>query len=809
MEKSLQRNLIRRDILDYEQRLCDCLSEVFPFESHAIYFPPDSRELDKPKWLPDEQKLLLPLRPRSGELLGVFMVRHPDPERIEAILPVLPGIASLSLENLSLYKTARTDPQTGLATKEVLKERLKVEAEFIQNSFLRGPEDTDDDRPHVGSMGLIAVRCTALRELEKDTGYAFAEQMLVKLATSFSSVLPSQALGARTGDVTFAAFLPEADHLQCENLGKDILQAMAQVRLPDPLSGRQIGVQISIGYALYPQDMDGTRLRDMNEHAPVLLQKAELAAEVAHTRVHPFFKTSPRIMAYGHLLSTGGEIDRLLPLSRVTITLGYRVGAREGQHFSVWTEKRDSSDEDPEAVYKGEIVILDARESDSVAEILNIGDPVWSLEPGDMLSLIPNDTLNREPKVDTGSFQRPDATGLLRHGDFLARLAKARVTCKSFALALVNVNLKPIPVDIRESFPKAKLIPYADRPDHLMASLADMCRRTFTKQSRLSVPGFNEAAFGGRFGLNNLIFFHPEPDQNSFRASYESLCTNASKQLGLRVAAGLAMWPFLCFHQRDMLECVRKALEYALLLPAPHVGVFDSLALNISADKKHCIGDVFGAIEEYKLALLADESNALAWNSLGVCMATLGRPSEARHNFEEAMRRDSKDPSPAYNLGALCQKLGELDDAEKYFHICLKLDSNHMYAKVRLGQIAEASGHLDKAIACFLDAADMDKQSSLPYRHLARLALRQNRKDRAREYLHQALMRNPRNAAALTMMAQLYLDGGEDTELAESLARQSVNQNPDRKSAWLVLAQSLEVQGKHSEAQKARLKAEL
>ena len=53
----------------------------------------------------------------------------------------------------------------------------------------------------------------------------------------------------------------------------------------------------------------------------------------------------------------------------------------------------------------------------------------------------------------------------------------------------------------------------------------------------------------------------------------------------------------------------------------------------------------------------------------------------------------------------------------------------------------------------------------------------------------------------------LYLDGGEDAELAEALARQSVALRPDRRAAWLELARALEVQGREREARDARIRA--
>ena len=81
-----------------------------------------------------------------------------------------------------------------------------------------------------------------------------------------------------------------------------------------------------------------------------------------------------------------------MPLSRVLTSIGRSVGAREGQHFSVWSVnyavKGGSGDESLQPLYKGEIVLLEVRESESVAEILHLGEPAWPLEPDDALTLL-------------------------------------------------------------------------------------------------------------------------------------------------------------------------------------------------------------------------------------------------------------------------------------------------------------------------------------------------------------------------------------------------------------------------------------
>lgn len=79
--------------------------------------------------------------------------------------------------------------------------------------------------------------------------------------------------------------------------------------------------------------------------------------------------------------------------------------------------------------------------------------------------------------------------------------------------------------------------------------------------------------------------------------------------------------------------------------------------------------------------------------------------------------------------------------------------------------------------------------------------------EEAREQVHQALVSNPRDAFSLNLMSRIYLESGDDPQIAESLARQSVVLRPDVSSFWLDLADILQAQGKDAQADRARIRA--
>ncbi|MFI3271286.1 MAG: tetratricopeptide repeat protein [Pseudomonadota bacterium] len=921
--------LTRRDLMALEPRLCEALHGLLPFKAHSLYFP---QEIDTvtPLWVSEESKLLLPLIVDDA-LLGVFVARGVTKRLAQKMLPHLPHILNLCLENITLYKAQCTDATTGFITREHLIASMAYAAESVRTAITEKEKVLDEhkqdsskgvktsrkrsakkaaqlpdtmrahyaaDLPlHRTCMGLIVLQLSSLAQLSETQGYAVAEKRMAEIATALRDIAPQDALLARSNDYEICMLLPTASSRQCHKVAEEAVVHLR--RLPSTQQGRskrqnmQPLASISAGYAMYPRDIEGLLFeRDMHEQARALLRKARLAAQTALTAVedqgHHYQQgiSYVPVMAFASILAEGGFVLETHPLSRLVVNLGRNVHAREGQHFSVWSLEypvqkssqytlqnqglTSNTSQAKQALFKGEIVLLDVRENNSVAEILYLGDPTWSVAVGDRLALLPDEfhgTVNaytpyttEKAEQNTNSPHEANAhdhskhtgqqgsstphvspldpvTGLYRHGDFLAHWNAQRDASDIFCLAILRFN---------------HLEQQADQTEHVLM-----------KAVRLVHTMLGHHILGGRYGLNSLIFYHPNMTAQEAQDLYTELCSLLTENLmespQLELAVGIGVHPFLDFRRADALDNALKALEYGLLLPKPHIGILDSVALTISADKHFSRNDTFAAIAEYKQALLADDSNVMAWNSLGVCLASLGKHRDAQRYFEEVLARQAHDAMAHYNLGTVCQDLGEITEARKHYLQCIKHSPDHTFAFIRLGQLAENEGRFNVARKYYKKAAhpptkhsvgkkaldttatgpeNSNSQAStslgstsqastshvpnpqattgsksstealgLVHRLLARLAIREGRPDQAREALHEALLANPQDATALHIMARLYLDGGEDPSMAEALSRRSVNLRPNAKAAWLVLARALEAQGRTPEAREALLRA--
>jgi len=773
--------LDRRDLITYEHLLRDEIAAFLPHKSYSLYFPKTLDDVaDGPMAevaagraavVPGERRVLLPLV-LHGRLLGVFVAREARVRAPKATLPHLATMARMCLEKILLYKISVTDPATGLATRELLLRAMARAIGQVGDCLHPGSDRSlgNGTPGFAACFGLVAVRLHGLEHCQEAYGPALAAKALAEAARTLAALAPEQALAARAGDDTLALCLPGATPAACRDLADALARAMAELQVTDPVLDQRVHPGVSVGHAAYPQDMNGNALRlAAQEQAATLLRKALRAAAVAARAARG------RAFGYPQIIDEGGQVQTVLPLGRLTVDLGSAVGAREGQRFLVWPADADPSSQ---AASKGEIALLEVRRGHALAEVMAQADPGRAIQPGDRLTRI-HEADSAHPAAPG---QRRDAlTGLLLYRDFLEHWAGARDAQRTCTMALMR-----LPAD-------------AD-PQHTETALREL--------AHACTAVFGPGATGGRHSLGGLAWFLPGVSARQAAALCATLLDRLAESATPVPAIGLAQHPWLSFSRADTLDNAAKALEYALLLPAPHLGRCDSLALNIHADKLFAQGRLYDAIEEYKLALLADRANTTARNSLGVTLARTGDLAGAKRQFKTVLARNPKDIFALYNYGYACQRTAKAAQAREAYRACLAVDKAHTFALIRLGELAQADRRFADARRYFLRAQETPGGQGLTHRYLARLALAQNDAEQAREHLHQALIHDPMDALALHLMARLYLDGGEDPEVAEALARQSAALAPGQPRFWAELARALTAQGKHQEAATTLARAE-
>lgn len=756
------------DPIYLETELCRMLGTFIGFSSHALYFT-QSQTLE-PEYLAAENRLLLPIA-TEGATTAILRLDGVELEDAQALARYLPAITALALKNIELAKAQGRDNATGLHSEESLLELLAARIDEIQ----AGARKLKD-----ACLGLLAIYWpdAALLEAKSDSHAlgVFFQQM----GKRFANMLPKDGIGARLGLLEgrygFAALFPATGRTFCENLASAILDNLAETPFYDPFSHSAVHPAPCAGHALYPQDLLGRELTAApHTQALKLRDCAKLAADIAWQT-----ERLPRpALAYSWLAAYGARIDELPGPNFARINLGHNARLRSGQRFHII-----SSDSPWEATAsKGQLIIRTVREKDALAEIFYVRHAAKPPIRGD--GLLPIQThIDSDAQVGT----------LLTHDDFLYKYEYASKNCERFALAITQFWSQGTTTFTGDDLERVR--------NDFRQSLARFFATFFMDQLPQGLAGL--------YGGEGLIIFHPNPDRQELKSFFEAMHKVAA-QYGLEAASGIFIYPFLNFSREETEANALKTLEYAELLPSPHIGFMDALTLAINADKLFSQGNELGALEEYRLALLLKPGDAVILNSLGVCLAALSRYEDARANFREALancQEASLKAQISYNLGNLFRKENDLRVARDCYHDCIKADPNHIYAWARLGQIYGKAARPKLSRVFYRRAALLAQGQpaalAMIQRQLARLEAERNRTEKAREILHDTLLRNPDDSAALLLLAQTYL--ADEPAMAEILARKCLRLGGD---AWAVLAEALSAQGRHEEAQKASQKGKL
>ena len=816
--------LTKRDLLLYEDTLCNDLRHFIPFDSHALYFPV-ADELQAYKYIAEEKKLLLPLR-FHDLLQGIFLLKGvTDNEKIFAELPAL---VQLCLEKIHLYKRERLDEKSGLLRPRFFMEKLTRDVQsinaYFQSTMQHDMQKQENEFPLTGvntlsssffavsnafsvsantsalqeetelsainrqsSVGLMVLSILGIKKVREVMGYHAAERYYPVLAKKIRASIPADAYCTLLDEDNFAILFPGASRKMMDNLAHDCLAIEENVLFDTYkrpfLKEKNAKLSFCAGYALFPQDWDGSSDSRAVEEVPYLLvHKAKITAKrLQEAKERQTALAGMQSLAYRQIVLHGGSVTGVLPYAQIQVDLGRECGAYEGMCFSVGLGMDTR---------KGEIILRKVYKEYAEAEILMLEDPTVTVNAGDRLFYI------AERSFATMDIDKK--TRCYAYSDFVNVVndTVAREENPVFSLALLFLQWNEMEEQSSETVSSEQ---HENRMKKAAAALAQYLHKHGLKKNIFAeVPTFGSLSF------NSILVYHKNVQADALQALYADALQHIQKKFNMRGAVGLCSYPYLHYSPAEMWESVRKALNYALLLPEPHVGILDSLAINISADRKFSLGDTFGAVEEYRMALLADTDNILAWNSLGVCLADLGRHAEAKNAFEIAYSKNNKDFTTCYNLGTTCLALEDKKSAKEFFLASLAINPEHLYARIRLGEIAEKERDFETAREQYALARQAAPESSVPYRSMAKLFMQEGDFENAREYLQKALHKNSEDAVSLQLLAGLYLDSREDAGLAEMLARQSIALLPYRRAAWAELARALDMQGKTGEALEIR-----
>lgn len=763
------------ELILLEENLNRTFSQLFPGASGTVYClqaPPRgtvSRESGyQVCFLPEEHAIQIPLI-LGNNRLGGFLLKNIRIKESAGYGPILAQLADLCLKNFVLSQEKQTDPLTGLLNRPTfitrIEQSIDLAARFLQPGQPSFELNSSESRP---DFSLLAVSVTNFEQIHKEHGYQFSDSVLFSVARKLQELCPEQAQLARLGEEVFGVLIPGTGAVQSKKIAVKLRQGFQQLCLHRPGTRDKLALKLGVGYTNYPQDLHGSQLRPPGyEKARTLLNNvfSALARAKESDADHPF--------AFARILTHGGQVIEKVSLDRVKLNLGYLHQAVEGLRFLV--HGRTGSEQgrpfplEGKSPPKGEVLLVEVGPDESLAEILYVQEPKKAILPGDALTL----SRTRTRDLTQRSGQEEDS-GILSFQGFLWNWQRDREQRKVFSLLLIR-HQSPRDRDLSEE------------------QAADPIAFILDKVKKLH-------GIIGEYGSSSLIAYLPELTPEASQKTAETISELLQHQGSLAPVVAIACYPCLDSSRAQILDNCRKTLVHAQMLAPPRIACFDSQTLTISGDRYYLNNDLPGACQEYSLALILDPQNTTARNSLGICLARLGQINRAATEFQEVLSLEPQNCLARYNLGYVSLKTGNHQESIASFQKCLEQDPDHVFSLLRLGQLAEEDQNIEKARQYYTQVKTTPEGKKHAYRFLGKLDLKEGNPEQARGNLHQALIHNPQDPEAMHLLARLYLEDGEDLDIAESLARKSAALRPEQIDFLELVNTILVKQGKGDQA---------
>ncbi len=712
----------------------------------------------RPVWDFDRQRIFLPLVAEQDVRAVARLDGVKRLDRLSRLGPFLGRIAEQTLTKFNLTQALVLDPMTGLFNRQKLLAELGrlLTAAAAQMSSAPPRLEVSEDADTKPQVALILVRILDVEPMVEFYGHRFLRRIVRHASRFILQAAGQESCPARLSETLFGWLEPG---LSAEEAAANLARWAQRL---EPLSAPNFdSIKLSLvgGVAAFPEDLPGPWALEGEEAAEELARELEERAGRALAEA--------TALGPGHFLSLAevkrrcGRVEEVLPLGRVVLSLGRGVGVEEGARYYVAHPSQRGS-----AVYKAELMVLSVNQDGATAEITALEDPRFPVQVGDRLALA-EETGRLKPRAADERIMNiagqeikvlvDQATGLPGPRSLAPLAERLAEGGRPLAVLVVRVN---------ELISQRALLGQKET-DRVLIRLAELGQKIL------------KPAAVCRAGVEALAFLITGADGERAVALGQELRRQALGRLEQTLSIGVAVHPFAGAPPSEAVDRALKALDHASFPEAEPVILFNAVSLNVSGDRLYHRGDVEGASQEYEKALAVDPDNVNVINSLGVCRGQMGRLEEAAELFERASTLAPEDFMGWYNLGLVRRGLGDQEQAKAALMKAKNLNQNDFAVLFALGQLHLDQGEANRAVEWFSQAAQADEKRPVINRWLGEALARGGRREEAMARFKKAVKTNPQDAASLSWLGRLYLDQENDKEIALSMARQSVELEPD------------------------------
>ena len=289
----------------------------------------------------------------------------------------------------------------------------------------------------------------------------------------------------------------------------------------------------------------------------------------------------------------------------------------------------------------------------------------------------------------------------------------------------------------------------------------------------------NENGMWGQLNHDMFGCFFPGKNNTSPLKLADKIKNRLAELRNETVSIGIASFPTISFNNNQVIDNARKALDHAEFFGPDTTVLLDAVSLNISGDNMYQKGNIDGAIDEFKAALMLDPSNVNVHNSIGVCYGILGAYEKALEAFEEAIRLDPEEAMALYNAGLANMLTDNSEKALEYFLDADKKEEDIFDVAFQTGRLYLEMGKPEQGKKNLEKAIRLNPKSGLALRYLGECCAAMNLIDEAVSAYKKVIRQNPNDAESLSALGYLFDLQGENPEITTIFCQQSIDIAPE------------------------------
>ncbi len=213
-------------------------------------------------------------------------------------------------------------------------------------------------------------------------------------------------------------------------------------------------------------------------------------------------------------------------------------------------------------------------------------------------------------------------------------------------------------------------------------------------------------------------------------------------------------------------EAARRGLQQAW-----EMGYRDAYVLYSLIEEDRALGDKPAGMRHFQL--LTNQFPDSPWLHVLYADAYMAKDqqSDARKEYEEALRLSPILPTVAFRVGYIHFSNGDYDKAEAYFRRELRVNPSYSDANLFLGETLRQLGRVEAAIPYYRTAVALDSKLELAYRALASALTDEGDLSGALEVLANAGTRFPEDPSFPAQLARIFTRLHRDEEALRQQAR--------------------------------------